>query len=190
MPDPNPTPPAPPAPPAPPTPPTPPAPPAPPTPPAPVTYTLKIPDGSPLDPAHLEKTVAYAKERGLSNEDAQKVLERDHANAVAYLETQKGMLVKKAEEWAASAKADKEIGGEAFAQNAELAKRVLSRFGTDDLRKVLDDTGYGNFPELMRFVVRIGKAMSEDQLVLPGAAPAGKQTPEQLFYPPKAPPSA
>lgn len=154
-----------------------------PAPKAPDTYTLKLPDGSLLDAAHLERTAAFAKERGLSNEDAQKVLERDHATVVAFIEGQKQAMVKKSEEWVQFSKADKEIGGEAFAKNAELAKRVLEKYGTESLRKTLDETGYGNHPELLRVFARVGKAMAEDTLVQPGASGAGTKSPESIMYP-------
>lgn len=150
----------------------------------PETYDLKLPDGSPLDPATIEKTAAYAKERGLSNEEAQALIDRENETISSYVEKQHKELEEKTVQWEKTWEGDKEIGGGDFKKNAELAKRVVERFGSPELKKALNDTGLGNHPELGRLLVRIGKAMTDDQLVLPGAMPAAKKTPAQVLYGP------
>jgi len=137
--------------------------------PAEVKYDLKLPEKSPLDAAHVEKIAAFAKERGFSQEQAQAVLERESAIVAEQAERQKAAVAEKVNSWLPMAKTDKEIGGEAFAQNAEIAKRVVERFGTPEFKQALNETGLGNHPELVRVFVRIGKQMTEDQLVLPGS---------------------
>ncbi len=69
--------------------------------------------------------------------------------------------------------------------NVELAKRVVDRFGTDPLKKSLSESGLGNHPELVRLLVRIGKSMSEDQLVIAGHKPSEtkKSAADILFGP-------
>lgn len=148
----------------------------------PEKYDLKLPKDSTLGDAHIEKLSTYAKEKGLSNEQAQSLLERESQAVSDYVsnlkETQSTML----KDWVTQAQGDKEIGGEAFKQNAELAKRVVTRFGTDEFKKELNKSGLGNHPELLRVFTRIGKAMSEDQLIIPGAQAAGKRSIESLLY--------
>lgn len=148
----------------------------------PEKYDLKLPKDSALSEAHLEKLSVYAKEKGLSNEQAQSLLERESQAVSDYVTNLKETQSKMTETWFEQAKGDKEIGGEAFKQNAELAKRVVSRFGTDDFKKELNKTGLGNHPELLRVFSRIGKAMSEDQLVIPGVQAGGKKSIESLLY--------
>lgn len=148
----------------------------------PEKYEIKLPDNSPLDNASIEKIAAFAKARGFTNEEAQALLTRESESIQAYVEGQHKMLGEKTTEWSKTWEGDKEIGGDAFKVNAELAKRVVDRFGSPDLKKALNDTGLGNHPELGRLLVRIGKAMSEDQLVLPGSQPGGKRPPEEVFY--------
>lgn len=157
----------------------------PPKPPAePTKLELKLPEGSLLDAAHLEKTVAFAKERGLSTEQAQAIVERDHANLAAFVESQKTQLSQQGERWLTEAKADKEVGGDAFPKNVELARRVVEKFGNDSLKRALDDSLLGNNPEVVRFLTRIGKAMSEDQFVrAPASAGSSvKKAPEEVLY--------
>ncbi len=154
----------------------------------PDAYNLKLPDGSLLDAKILEQVASFAKEKKLTNEEAQAVLERESAMIASYVDAQKQTLVQRQKEWVETIKADKEIGGDGMNQTIEMAKRVVDRYGSDSLKKALNDSGLGNHPELVRFVARIGKAMSEDQLVIPGAASAGKRTLEDIFYPTAAKP--
>lgn len=148
----------------------------------PEKYDLKLPKDSALSDAHLEKLSVYAKEKGLSNEQAQTLLERESQAVSDYVTNIKETQSKMTESWFEQAKSDKEIGGEGFKQNAELAKRVVTRFGTDDFKKELNKTGLGNHPELLRVFSRIGKAMSDDQLVIPGVQAGGRKSIESLLY--------
>lgn len=143
---------------------------------APEKYELKIPAGSLLDPAASERIAAHATAQGLSNDAAQALLDREHAAVAAYAERQNAQYKTVSDGWLASAKADKEYGGDAFEKNAELAKRVITRFGSDALKTALDTTGLGNHPELVRIFVKIGQAMAEDKLVLPPAQTAARST--------------
>lgn len=148
----------------------------------PEKYELKLPKDSALSPEHIEKLSAYAKEQGLSNEQAQGLLERESQAVSEYASSQLAKMKEAQESWVETAKGDKEIGGEAFKQNAELAKRVVERYATEDFRKELNKTGLGNHPELLRVFTRIGKAMSEDQLVIPGVQTAGKKSIASVLY--------
>jgi hypothetical protein len=148
----------------------------------PEKYDLKLPEGSLLSASQLEALATYSKENKLTAEQAQGLLEREHQAVATYVENQKQELAKKPEAWLAEAQADKEIGGDKFGENTELAKRALATFGSDTLKKILNDTGLGNHPELVRAFVRIGKAMSDDKLVLPGAHAGGKKSIEDIFY--------
>lgn len=149
----------------------------------PEKYDLKLPAGSLLDAQALERTATFAKENGLTNKEAQAILERESASIASYVESQREALAEKTKEWVETVKNDKEIGGEGFNKTVEMAKRVVDRYGSDSLKQALNDSGLGNHPELVRFVARIGKAMTEDQLILPGSQPAGKKSPEETFYP-------
>lgn len=159
-------------------------PPAAPPPAAPEKYDLKLPDNALLDAAHVDKAAAFAQELKLPNDKAQALLERDNANIAAYVEGQKKQFEQQAKEWVETMKTDKDIGGEAFPKNVEMAKRVVGRFGSTELQQALDSSGLGNHPGLVKMLVQIGKAMSEDQLVLPGSSTpsAPKKSMEEKFY--------
>ena len=150
---------------------------------APEKYELKLPDGSLLEATEIEKIASFAKERGLSNDEAQAMLNDRNTLLESYAGKQKKVWETETGKWMDQSKADTEIGGDAFEKNAELAKRVVTRFGTPALMEGLNATGFGNHPELVRMMVRIGKAMDEDQLVLPGSkAPAAEKEMADVFY--------
>lgn len=154
------------------------------TPPArvvPETYTLKLPEGSKLDAAHLQTVSEFSKKNGLTQTEAQAILERD--NAIQTAQAQKTDQTVKAviEGWKTTSTADKEIGGDNLARNVELGKRVLDKFGPE-LKKLLDETGYGNHPDVIRTFKRLGEAMSEDQLVAAPTQSGGKKSLEEIMY--------
>lgn len=143
---------------------------------------LKLPEKSPLDPSRVESIAALAKERGLTPEAAQELLTREHEAAVSVLQAQEAELGKRQAAWVEELKADPEIGGEKFAENAELSKRALDAFGDEDLKKMLIESGMGNYLPVARMLNKIGRAMAEDRLVLPGASAPGPKDDRELFY--------
>lgn len=145
-------------------------------------FDLKLPDGSLLTADAVEKAVARAKELKLSPEQAQADLNRESDMVKSFVEAEKTKLAQSVDAWVTEAKNDSEIGGEKFPANAEIAKRVVNRFGTEEFRKALNETGLGNHPELFRVFVRIGKAMTEDQLVLPSGQTTAPKSPAEVLY--------
>ncbi len=145
-------------------------------------YDLKLPKDSLLEAAHIEKTMAYAKEKGLSQDEAQSLLEREHAVVAAYVDAERSKLEIQKDEWVKLSNADKEFGGEKFKQSVELAHRVLAKHGSQALKGALNETGLGNHPELIRLLVRIGKGMADDSAVFVGREPAPEKSAAEILY--------
>ena len=149
-----------------------------------IKYELKLPEGSVLSENAIEKTVAYAKARGLSNADAQAHLEFSDEAVKGYVEGQKTALKAEGDAWLEELKRDKEFGGSDLAKNDELAVRYLEKTAPD-LKQALDNTGLGKYPPFFKLVVRMAKQAAEDKLILPSGQGVGKKSMEDLFYPPK-----
>ena len=115
-----------------------------------------------LDPEVLTAFGEVAKDLNLPQEDAQKVLDKV---APVIQERQAKELERVQAEWANESKSDSEFGGEALSDNIGVAKTALDTFGTDALKSLLQETGFGNHPEIIRFMYRAGKAISEDSYV-------------------------
>ena len=147
---------------------------------APEKYEFKAPDGQQFDPEVLKAYEGVARELGLSQEGAQKVLD---AVAPKLQEQQQAIIDKAQAQWAESSKADKEFGGEKLKANLAVAKKALDKFGTPELRKLLDDSGLGNHPELIRAFYRAGKAISEDGFVSGSARSSPNADPAKRLFP-------
>lgn len=148
-------------------------------------YELKLPNGSQLQPAEVEKVASYAKERKLTQEQAQDVLNTRSEAVSSYSEAQVSAYNERINSWKAASAADKEIGGVDYGKNVELAHRAMKTFGGDTLMQELEVTGYGNHPEVVRVFARIGKAMGEGRLINPGASGGGEKSRAEKFYGPK-----
>lgn len=148
----------------------------------PEKYDLKLADGAKLDPAYIESFSAFAKERKMTQEQAQEYLNREASAVDTYAQKQEKEFEALKSTWIEEIKSDSELGGEQFAKNVELAKRALEKFGTQKFIQDLDATGYGNHPELVRIFSRIGKLIAEDKMVTPGANSGGQKSYEDIFY--------
>jgi hypothetical protein len=139
----------------------------------PEAYDLKAPDGMELDTVLLEQFTPLAKEFGLTNEAAQKLTDI-YAGRVQQMQEQQAQRIAALHaDWVGKVKADAEYGGDALDQNLALGKLAMEKIGTPELVKALNETGAGNHPEVVRFFVRVGKAMQTDGLVTgKGQAPA------------------
>lgn len=147
-----------------------------------VKYELKLPDGSPLDPGIISDLTTFAKEKGIAPEIAQAILEKQHAATQGYAERINKEFEAQKKQWVAQVQGDKEIGGEAFKGNVEIAHRALKAFASDEFVSILESTGLGNHPELVRVFYRIGKQMADDKLVTGSAPGGGKKSPSELLY--------
>ncbi|MEG7366316.1 peptidase [Serratia marcescens] len=130
---------------------------------APEKYEFAAPEGQELDANALAVFEPIAKELGLTQEQAQKLVD-------IYPQIQQQQAEawsKQGEEWREQVKSDKEIGGDKYTANVGNAQKALDQFGSPALREYLETTLLGNHPELVRFFAKVGKAVSEDTMVMP-----------------------
>ncbi len=137
----------------------------------PETYDLKVPEGSLLDAKAVESFTSFAKAQRLSQDQAQALLDRDHA-AIA---SQHEAFTQRQQAWVSELQADKSIGGEAFKESNVHVDRFLARFGTPELAKELEQTGTRHYPALFRALVSAGKELADDTLEGPKDPLGGEQ---------------
>jgi hypothetical protein len=147
---------------------------------APEKYEFKAPEGQVFDAKVIGAFSEVAKELNLSNESAQKVLDKV---APALAEKQAELVETAKAEWVETAKADKEFGGTKLDENLALAKKALDTFGSPELRTLLNDSGLGNHPEIIRAFYRAGKAISEDSFVSGTRGTSETKSIAQRMYP-------
>lgn len=125
-------------------------------------YDLKLEEGFTADPGLLKLATTEFRKAGLSNEQVQAVANLQMQIQKQQQEQQVQAFDKQMEAWINEAKADKVYGGQAFDANIKTALMPLSKFGDPELRELLDRSGIGNHPAMIRIFYRIGKAMAED----------------------------
>jgi hypothetical protein len=136
-------------------------------------YEFKAPEGVELNTVAVDEFKAIATELKLPAEGAQKVVD-----LYAKLEQQRSeAFANQVQAWGDEVKADKEIGGDKLAENLAVAKKAVDAFGGDEIRSLLDSTGMGNHPAVVRMMVKIGKAISED-----GFVKGAPKSPAKSFY--------
>lgn len=127
---------------------------------APVVYTLTVPETATqfLDATDLKKLEAQARANGLTNEQAQAVLENTAQD-----------LAETSATFRAETEADATYGGEHLADTQKFARVFLDRFApTSDplgvaLRRYLEKSGAGNLLPVVAALARAGKAMADDR---------------------------
>ena len=132
---------------------------------APESYEFAMPEGVQLDKTAADEFTTIAKELKLDQATAQKVADVGAKMAQRQAEAHTKLV----ESWTEAVKSDKELGGDKLAENLGVARKALDAFGTPELRDVLNATGFGNHPEVIKAFYKIGKAISEDRFVTGGA---------------------
>lgn len=145
---------------------------------APEAYEFKPAEGKEFDPTVLKAYSEVAKELNLSQENAQKLIDKISPELAAQ---QQRVLTEARTQWVNDTKADTEIGGTNIAENIALANKTFTDFGTPALHKLLDETGLGDHPEMIRWAHRVGKAISEDGFVAGKGSNAETDPAKKMF---------
>lgn len=146
----------------------------------PEKYEFKAPEGIELEATAVTEFSALAKDLKLSQADAQKLADV----AVKWQQRQIEGHANTVKGWVEQSKTDKEFGGDAFDANLGVARKAIETFGSKELVELLDSTGFGNHPEIVRAFYKAGKAISEGKFIASGArtaTPGGASLAQQLY---------
>lgn len=143
---------------------------------APEKYeAFKLPDGVKLDDAQVADLQATAKDLNLTQDQAQKLVDRDlKVRADVNAKTQADFKSTVAK-WADDTRADKDIGGDKLPAVLASAKRGVDTMEAQvpGLKQILDVTGFGNHPVAIKLFQKIGAMTGEDgKFIQGGAKPA------------------
>ena len=146
---------------------------------APEEYaTFDLPNDFDMNQDTLAEYHAWSKENNLTQEQAQRgvdmVAQMKQAEMQQWVEQQKS--------WVEQAKADAEFGNDKFDESISIAVKARDSFGTSEFNEMLDSSGLGNHPEMIRFLHRVGKAISENSVVV-GGTTTSQLTREAVLYP-------
>ena len=150
----------------------------------PDTYAdFVMPEGMPLDEAVLSEASPLFKELGLNQEQAQKLIDVYAKQVQAGSTKQIDDFNQLMNDWRDQSKNDGEFGGDKFDENVKVAQSAISKYGTPELKQLLDEHGVGNHPEVIRFMVRVGRTLNEDVPGSIGGTPTKAEDAVSILYP-------
>ena len=123
----------------------------------PEDYDLAPPEGFQLDSEVESEFRKFAAERNWSKDDVSALKDMQ----VKLYEKQIAAHAETVAKWGEDLKADKEIGGTEYDENAGRAVQAMHEFFSPEARDLMDKTGMGNHPEIVKGFVRIGKLFGE-----------------------------
>lgn len=142
-----------------------------------------MPEGVEVDAALITEATPLFKELGLTQDQAQKLVDFQAKQAQASSEGRVDAFNQLMKDWSEKSKNDSEFGGDKFEENVGIARSAIDKFGTPELKQLLEEHGVGNHPEVIRFMIKVGKMTAED---VPGGTvtPTSKaQDRVSLMYP-------
>jgi|TARA_R110002110_G_scaffold264599_3_gene480365 hypothetical protein len=150
-------------------------------------FDLVVPEGYSMDDSATKEFSEFAQELGVDKEKAQKMLDRHVTSLNDSMGRSDKAMKEVHDSWATESMNDKEFGGTNLAENIVGARKVMNSFSSpasdadgkpvvhqegamkgQQMTKVevlLNQTGMGNHPEMIRVFHRISKAVSEDSFV-------------------------
>ena len=151
---------------------------------APETYTdFTLSEGVEADKETMDEFKTLAKEENWSQEKAQKLVDLQNKAMIRAGDTLKQRWNDTQKEWRESTENDKAFGGDKLNESLVFAKSAIKKFGNDAFSEMLESTGMGNHPEVVRFLYKIGKSISEDDIMAGRAAASGPKDPAKVLFP-------
>ena len=142
-----------------------------------------VPEGMELNKEVAAEFMPVAKELNLTQDQAQSLVNLQSKQMQELSSAQEKTWADTQDKWREDSKSDKDFGGEKFDENVALAKTALDKLGTSELRDLLDVTGTGNHPEVIRLLVKVGKLIGEDNVNLGNVAGEGPKDPARVLFP-------
>lgn len=131
----------------------------------PEKYEVKV-EGFEIDSKILEGLTPVFKKHNLTQAAVQELATAYAPLVQAQVEAQQKAAIdgfqKTVDGW--KQETDKFLGAEP-AKEMRFAAKFLNKFGTPELRAMFNETGTGNHPELVKALIKAGKAISEDAFV-------------------------
>lgn len=158
--------------------------PAPAQPQVPETYDfsgIELPEGTSIgDGQNLVTDLGH--ELKLSNEQARALLEKGMPKVTASIQARRDQLVSM---WTNQIKSDPVLGGEHYAETSANLSRVMNKYGSKEAYAVLNQSGLGSNPAIVRMMNAIGKDLGEEDKFINSSvtAQSNKAARLRLRYP-------
>lgn len=128
-------------------------------------YTVEMPEGLQRDEDLVKLTTSWARKQGLNQEQFGELMQGLFDLQLQRVKAAQDNWAKQRED---AEKTLREEWGDKFDSNLKTAQKAVKEFGGGDLVQVLDTTGLGNHPAMIRLMLKVGQAISEDSLLESG----------------------
>ena len=129
----------------------------------PEIYELVAKNGAPAEDAADFQEIF--KKAGLTAKQAQAMYDAYNLKSNDIAEQFKQAIVQKNDADMQAVRSDPELGGANFDNTKMYIGKAMDTFGSPALREKLRTAGFGNDPDFVRFVAKVGKAFSNDEFI-------------------------
>lgn len=138
---------------------------------------LTAPEGFALDDDTMALATPLMREFGVADDKAQAFVEKaapimERAGTVAverFVQAQVDQHAQMKRDWAEQTRSDPEIGGAKFDESVAMAAKARDMLFPPSFVELLNATGYGNHPDMIRGLAMAGRQLAEDTVVVPSA---------------------
>lgn len=147
-------------------------------------YDFTMPEGVELDSTLAERMSPIMKELGITQGQANKLAAELSGHIAQQATAQAEGFVKQVNDWTATSMADKELGGTdaKWKETVALANAAIDKVGTPEFTAMLGQTGVSNHPEMIRVMLRVARALGEDNLSLGDTVDTSEVPQEESWY--------
>lgn len=131
----------------------------------PESYSLNDAEGQPLANEKVSEFQTAFKDAKLTSRQAQKMYEAYNQAQQKWLDTLYKQNLQMRHDNLEKIKSDRDLGGENLSKTKMYVGTVMDKYGTQELRSFLNESGLGSNPELVRVFAKIGRDLSPDDFV-------------------------
>lgn len=152
----------------------------------PEKYELKLPDGSLLSPKDVEKVSAFAREKGMSQEQAQTLIEQRHEAVSDFMAQATANHQAEMKGWKEKIASDPEMGGANAEKNVQLAHEFFKAHADPETIREAEASGMGNHPGFVKLIWRLAMKAQPDKPIPPGnPQTVAPKSAAEMFWPKK-----
>lgn len=152
----------------------------------PEKYELAAPEGFTIDETVMAEADPIFRDIGLTNDQANKLMPLAGKFAERIAAQQNDAFQAMKTDWAKAAKKDPELGGANWSETENLVAKALDAFGApkdSEFRSLLNETGLGNHPEMLRMFRKIGAQIGDGgELARSDTGAPTRKTREDVLY--------
>jgi hypothetical protein len=144
---------------------------------------FEFPEGYSPNPEAVSKATDLFKELNLNQAQAQKLVSLNIEHQKSEQDRSTKAWTDTMAEWKSSASNDKEFGGANLTASLGTAKTAVDSFGSAEFKEMLELTGVGNHPEMVRFLVKVGKVVQDDKILQGSGTTGSPPDPAKRLFP-------